>query len=115
MPMVTGSSPVASAVAVAQKVERQNVTLVVAGSSPVGHLITNMSGAEMNPEKEILKLRDGESWTWPESDYGKAEIWFKNGTYFLFEIPSFGGEPRFFAGYKRSTLVTLINIVESWT
>ncbi len=30
---------------------------------------------KIETRKEILKLKDGESWIWPESDYGKAEIW----------------------------------------
>ena len=69
----------------------------------------------MNPKQEILKLKDGESWTWPESDYGRAEIWLKNNIYFLFEIPSFGGEPIYDSTYTMATLQYLIKKVESWT
>jgi hypothetical protein len=29
---------------------------------------------EFQPKEEISKLKDGECWIWPESDYGKAEI-----------------------------------------
>ena len=49
----------------------------------------------MNEYDEIIKLKDGQCWTWPESDYGLAEIWLKNSTYFLFDIPLYGGEPIF--------------------
>jgi len=69
----------------------------------------------LKPKEEILKLKDGECWIWPESDYGKAEIWYKNETYFLFEIPTFGGEPYFLAYYTIATIPSLIKTVESWT
>lgn len=69
----------------------------------------------MSADQEILKLKDGEFWVWPESDHGKAEIWLKHETYFLFEIPSFGGEPRFVDIYTVDTLPHLIKKVESWT
>ena len=41
----------------------------------------------MNIKEEILKLKHGEKFIIPESDYGKAEIWFINDIYVLFEIP----------------------------
>ena len=69
----------------------------------------------MNPLDEIMKLNDGEKWIWPESDYGKAEIWFKHGGYFLFEIPMYGGEPRFVGCFSKRRLAELIDIVSSWT
>ena len=69
----------------------------------------------MDTKQEILKLKDGESWIWPESDYGKAEIWYKNKTYFLFEIPMYGGEPSLVDNYTVSTLDYLIKTVELWT
>jgi len=43
-------------------------------------------------KEKILELKDGECYTVPESDYGKAEIWFKHGYYFLFGIPVYGGD-----------------------
>ena len=64
---------------------------------------------------EILKLKDGECWTWPESDYGKARIKLKDGNYSLFEIPTYGGEPIFVAEVSGRDLPCLIKIVESWT
>lgn len=69
----------------------------------------------INAKQEILKLKNNESWTWPESDYGKAEIWLMHGMYFLFEIPSFGGEPRYVDTYIATTLPDLIATVEKWT
>lgn len=67
------------------------------------------------PKENILGLNDGESWIWPESDYGKAEIWFKNDTYFLFEIPQFGGNPQFHSYFNIDKVDYLISIVNSWT
>lgn len=69
----------------------------------------------MNPKEEILNLKSGECWVWPESDYGKAEIWNINGIYLLFEIPIFGGEPMFDDYYYKESIDALIAIVESWT
>lgn len=70
----------------------------------------------MDAEKEIFKLKDGQSWTWPESDYGKAEIWLKNGTYFLFEIPQFGGEPFYVAAFVgKGRIGELVGTVNLWT
>ena len=66
---------------------------------------------------EVIKLKHGESWTYPESDYGKAEILYQYGTYFLFEIPNFGGEPSYtgeFANYKDG-IGALIKEIERWT
>jgi len=68
----------------------------------------------INAKEEILKLKDGGFWIWPESDYGKAEVWFKYGTYFLFEIPSFGGRPEFYKDYTIWEIEHLINVVRSW-
>lgn len=72
----------------------------------------------MNTEQiknEILKLKDSESFIVPESDYGKAEIWFKNGTYFLFEIPMYGGKPNFSKSYSKHCVDDMIKETESWT
>ncbi len=67
--------------------------------------------------KEILKLKDGESWIYPESDYGAGEILLQYGSYFLFEIPQYGGEPRYsgvFTNYKEN-VCDLISEIERWT
>ena len=69
----------------------------------------------MTPKQEILKLKDGESWIWPESDYGKAEIWYKYGTYFLFEIPLYGGQPMYSCLFPENNIDGLILKVNSWT
>ena len=71
----------------------------------------------MNATAEILKLKSGESWTWPEGDYGRAEIWRINDVYVLFEIPNYGGEPRFVEtfGVNDVGLDRLIKTVQSWT
>ncbi len=69
----------------------------------------------MNAKEEILKLKDNECWIWPESDYGKAEIWYKNKTYFLFEIPTFGGQPSFSNSFNKYDIDMLIDEVSSWT
>lgn len=50
--------------------------------------------------KQISGLKHGESWVWPESDYGKAEVWCINDKYFVFEIPSFGNQPTFLGVYS---------------
>ncbi len=69
----------------------------------------------MTNKEEILKLKDGKSYTVPGSDYGKAEIWFKNGTYFLFEIPMYGGQPNFSGCYPKHRVDDMIKQYESWT
>jgi hypothetical protein len=66
--------------------------------------------------KAVEALHDGEGWTYPESDYGKAEIWLKNGTYFLFGIPEYGGQPHYVTktNYKNN-IDDLIRMIELWT
>ena len=65
-------------------------------------------------EKEIRKLKDGECWVWPESDYGKAEIWKKNDVYFLFSIPMYGGMPQFEDVFTPRMVVGLVELVNGW-
>ena len=67
----------------------------------------------LNPKKEIETLKHGEFWTWPESDYGKAETYKLHGIYLLFEIPLFGGELLFHSSF--SNVIDLVTVVESWT
>lgn len=67
------------------------------------------------PKEKILALKDGDCYLWPESDYGKAEIWRKNNVYILFEIPMFGGEPIYDSTYLFDRVDQLIKTVESWT
>ena len=65
--------------------------------------------------KEISNLKDGECYTVPESDYGKAEIWLKHGVYFLFSIPQYGGQPQFESIFKRHEIDNMIELINSWT
>ena len=70
----------------------------------------------MNAKREIESLNDGDWWIWPESDYGRAEIWLKNGAYFVFSIPMYGGEPVFEKAYNgKGRIGELIAEIESWT
>ena len=66
-------------------------------------------------KEKILELKDGKCWIWPESDYGRAEIWFKNDTYFLFIIPTFGGNPYYDSHYNKNNIDKLIDVVNSWS
>jgi len=69
----------------------------------------------INTDKDkILELKDGECYVVPESDYGLAEIWLKNGTYFLFSIPMFGGDPQFEKSFGKNNIDDLIKEYESW-
>lgn len=69
----------------------------------------------MTDKEQIEKLRDGECYVVPESDYGKAEIWYKNETYFLFEIPIYGGLPIFHSYYSKFDVQEMIDKYNSWT
>lgn len=69
---------------------------------------------KMTHKEKILGLKDGECYTWPESDYGKAEIWLKNDQYFLFEIPMYGGRPSYYGRFEIIQIDALIETVESW-
>ena len=71
-------------------------------------------GGEVSDKDAIEKLKDGESYIVPESDYGKAEIWKKNSMYFLFEIPMYGGEPRFIEAYGTHRIDDMIKQYNSW-
>lgn len=68
-----------------------------------------------NPKEEILKLKDGECWIWPESDYGRAEIWRINEMMFVFNIPMYGGVPYYHDAYRVVDVDNLIKEIESWT
>lgn len=67
----------------------------------------------MNTKNKIQELKNGECFVVPESDYGKAEVWYLNGIYFLFEIPTYGGLPRF-VGHN-SDIDKLLKVIDSWT
>lgn len=69
----------------------------------------------MNDKEQIENLKDGESYTVPESDYGKAEIWRKNDMYFLFSIPLYGGLPQFEESFPKHRIDDMIKLYNSWT
>ena len=70
----------------------------------------------MNNHKEnILKLKDGESYFVSLGEEAGGEIWLKNGTYFLFEVPQYGGEPRFDVYFGKYEIDSMIARVLSWT
>ncbi len=69
----------------------------------------------MTPKEHILNLKSGETWIWPESDYGKAEIFRYRDVFVLSEIPMYGGEPRYAGMFLLNGIDLLINRVESWT
>jgi len=69
----------------------------------------------MDHYNSIQNLKDGDCFIWPQSDYGKAEIWFKNEVFFLFEIPEYGGMPIFSGSFHPSQVDRLIDKVNSWT
>jgi len=66
-------------------------------------------------KEEILKLKNGEHYTVPESDYGKAEIWRINNNYFVFSIPMYGGEPRFEERFNEKDEDSVVKLINSWT
>lgn len=68
----------------------------------------------MDIKEEILKLKHGEKFIIPESDYGKAEVWRINDILILFEIPTYGGEPMFNDTYYTSQIDALLHNVSCW-
>lgn len=64
---------------------------------------------------EIEKLKDGERYFVPESDYGKAEICRVNDIYVLFEIPLYGGEPRYSSVFPLWRIDEMIKKIDSWS
>lgn len=69
----------------------------------------------MTHKEKILALKPGETYVWPESDYGLAEIKNADGGFALFEIPEFGGIERFVRWFCREGIDDLVREVESWT
>ena len=69
----------------------------------------------MNHKENILKLKDGETYFISMGEEAGGEIWLKNDVYFLFEIPQYGGEPRYIDHYRKFHIDNLIDIVLSWT
>lgn len=66
-------------------------------------------------EDLINKLKNGENFIVPESDYGKAEIWRINNVYVSFEIPLFGGAPLFHAVYRLDEVEKMLKDINNLT
>jgi len=66
-------------------------------------------------KEEILKLKHGECYIVPESDYGKAEIHRIHQAYFLFEIPQFGGEPMYKYYFRVGEEEAMLKSISSWS
>lgn len=49
----------------------------------------------------------------PESDYGLADIYYKNGKFQCYEIPMYGGEPSL--SLVESNAQIVLNTIQSWT
>ncbi len=65
--------------------------------------------------EEILRLKEGCE---HEIDLGAesgAEIWLKNGVYFLFSWPQGGGDYCFEESYRLNSIEEMIKEIESWT
>ena len=69
----------------------------------------------MNHKEQIENLKDGESYTIPEGDYGRGIVWKQYTAYFLFSIPIYGGEPVFHKWYNSLQVDKMIEEFESWT
>jgi len=69
----------------------------------------------MTDKEHILNLNNLECYIVPKSDYGKAEIYLINETYFLFSIPEFGGNPVFEKAFNEHNIDEMIALYESWT
>jgi hypothetical protein len=66
-------------------------------------------------KESILAIKDGESLYLNLGEESGAEIWLKNDRYFLFEIPLYGGMPRFYNCYTLRDVDSIINAIQSWT
>ena len=66
---------------------------------------------------KIRDLKHGQRFIWPESDYGRAELWRINDAIFLFSIPMYGGSPNFERAYECTGdyVNRIYDNVESWT
>jgi hypothetical protein len=69
----------------------------------------------MNYRSKITELKQGEKFVWPESDYGRCEIYRINNWYIVFAIPTYGGEATFYDAYYADKIDEMINAIESWT
>lgn len=66
-------------------------------------------------KNKILNLKDGESHVIVGANDAGAEVWRKNDYLFLFEIPIYGGSPKYHAVYSLNQVADLLKEYESWT
>ena len=64
---------------------------------------------------KLLKLGHDENTTINWCEEGGAEVFRIWDTWFLFEIPQYGGEGRFYEGYSKKNLEELLHQAYSWT
>jgi hypothetical protein len=69
----------------------------------------------MNEKEEILNMEEGKPYYFNMCNGGGAEIWKINGLYFLFEVPLFGGMPRYYTCYGITAIDEMIKTYKSWT
>jgi hypothetical protein len=69
----------------------------------------------MEYKQEIEKLKHGESFIVPESDYGKAEVYRINDVFVVFSIPLFGGQPFYDETFGIARIDEMIEHIESHT
>lgn len=69
----------------------------------------------MNDKEIILKMEEGEPLYLNMSEGGGAEIWKINDCYFLFEIPLYGGHPRYMGNFNLKSIDEMIKTYKSWT
>lgn len=65
-------------------------------------------------KQKIKALKHLECWTYPLSDYGRAEVWRMHNNFIVFEIPQFGGTPRFGFGCNENCINYLLREIEKW-
>lgn len=64
---------------------------------------------------EIEKMQDGKEIFIGCGEESGFDIWKKNGFYFLFEIPQYGGEPRFTEAFPYFRVADMIDLMKTYT
>ena len=65
--------------------------------------------------QELTSIKDGESWVWPESDYGRAEIFKVLDMFIVFSIPMYGGEPIYEKTCRKEDINEMMEMVARWS
>lgn len=70
--------------------------------------------------EEITQLQDGQGVNFNIGDGNMAEVWFKNNTYFLFEMTAMREHPMFvgaYSAYSHPEIAAnqIVETVNSWT